>query len=72
MIEIATNAGNEIRAATLVKMQEYLLLREQLDQSTIDPRQQLLDDLADFIDHKVGKGMKLYGAWDQCSRSRTT
>ena len=38
------------------KTQKYLLLREQMDQTTIDPRQKLLDDLADFIEHKVGEG----------------
>ncbi len=39
-----------------VSTQEHLLLLEQLDDPHICPRQQLLDDLADFVDARIGDG----------------
>ena len=38
-----------------VSTQENLLLCEQLDEELINPRQQFIDDLADFFDTKIGE-----------------
>ena len=37
-----------------VSTQEHLLLCEQLEDLATNPRQQFLDDLADFVDTKIG------------------
>ncbi len=42
-----------------VSMQEHLLLCEQLDKQIINPRQQFLDDLADFVGMKIGEGHEI-------------
>ncbi len=47
-----------------VMTQEYCLLAEQLTDHILTPRQQFLDDLADFIDNKVGEGDEIVLAID--------